>query len=177
MKIAGAALENFDMKLLDFQKSSLARSRKFGFYFLIWVVSALAFAANPYRLISHYENFVSSGIPTEGKVTGTSIEEFSDSISYTYKVHGVQFNGTGPGKYANPTIVDLKPGDNVLVFYDRNNINSSVSGKPELLVAYQIRHTWFSGLLGSTMIVILILIAKSGLSYIRKNGIGTSEGT
>ena|GEM_PF-4503830 len=123
----------------------------------------------------HYQNFVNNRVETEAKITGFSYGEFADSVHYTYKVNRIEYTGDGLAGYGNPETKNLKIGDKVIVFYDSGNIKNSLLGNPKLLLDYQNRYTWVSAILGSALMIISILIARSSLNWIQQNGVQQSE--
>jgi len=117
--------------------------------FLIWAGCTVVFLTGAAFALEapRYRGLATRGIEIKGVVVAKEPENHS-FIQYSYEVHQQKYRGVGNAGGVNPPFGDLKPGDQVRIYYDPKDPSASLLGDPRSQYASIIRGIFFATLIG-----------------------------
>jgi hypothetical protein len=95
------------------------------------------------------------GIKTKGKVLDV-FPNNHQTVKYSFEAEGKIFTNTGLPGFGNPAPGDLRPGDEVLVFYDPFEPINSNLGDPKKQLKNEVMFAFLAGILGSSFSVFVL---------------------
>ena len=101
-------------------------------FFVIWlglVTIGLAMGFGIFRP-GQFDRFTDRGVPAYGIVTAKEPENHA-LLRYRYSVGGVEYTGAGGARRGNPDFASIKIGDQIIIYYDSENPQDSITGYPE----------------------------------------------
>jgi hypothetical protein len=102
-----------------------------------------------------YSGLVRRGVPTQGIVEKTEPNNHAQ-VRYFYDVGGQRYFGVGRAGFGNPSFDLLKPGVQVLVFYDPEHPDDSCLGSPTVLLRSESAAVLQAAALAAALVVISI---------------------
>jgi hypothetical protein len=125
-------------------------------YFLTWLalVAAVSMGLGSFNVPAFYR-LTSRGVASPATVVEI-LPKIHNTVRYNYSIGGHSFHGSMQSWPPNPVIGELKVGQEVVIYYDREHPDNSALGAPNAMLENELASVILAALIVPTLIVLRI---------------------